>query len=151
MLTEVSGNLLDAEVDALVNAVNTAGVMGKGIALDFKRAFPANFDAYRLACRRGKVRLGELLVVATGQERPRWIVNFPTKAHWRSRSRLADLEAGLAELARVATELGIGSLAVPALASGNGGLPWDQVRPLLHGALADLPATDVLLYLPGSS
>src|SRR3954470_933773 len=92
----VTGNLLEAEVDALVNTVNTKGVMGKGIALQFRRAFPENYDAYRAACAAGQVQLGRMFVVPTGYlGRPRLIINFPTKAHWKSRSRLADIESGL--------------------------------------------------------
>src|SRR5690242_12615580 len=96
MIEDGHGNLLTADVDALVNTVNTVGVMGKGIALQFKRAFPANFRAYRAACERGDVRLGRMFVVDTGALGPRrFIVNFPTKKHWRNQSQLADISAGL--------------------------------------------------------
>jgi len=115
MIEEISGDLLKADADALVNTVNTVGVMGKGIALQFKQAFPANYEAYRRACQRGEVELGRMFVFPTGQLRPRFIINFPTKQHWRSRSRLADIEVGLADLVRVIRERGIASLAVPPL------------------------------------
>src|SRR3954470_1779593 len=90
----VTGNLLEAEVDALVNTVNTKGVMGKGIALQFKRAFPSNYAEYRAACDRGDVRLGRMFVTATGRlDGPRMVINFPTKKHWKSRSRLVDIDS----------------------------------------------------------
>jgi O-acetyl-ADP-ribose deacetylase (regulator of RNase III) len=96
----VTGNLLDANVDALVNTVNTKGVMGKGIALQFRRAFPENYDVYRAACEAGGVRLGHMLVVETGRlGHPRLIINFPTKGHWKSRSRLTDIEVACATCA----------------------------------------------------
>src|SRR5262249_35836272 len=102
MLSEEKGNLLVAPADALVNTVNTVGVMGKGIALQFKQAYPANFRAYAAACRRGEVRLGSMYTTETGlPDGPRYIVNFPTKGHWRSRSRLADVTSGLAGLREV--------------------------------------------------
>ena len=143
------GNLLHADVDALVNTVNTEGVMGKGIALQFRRAYPAMYDAYRAACKAGEVEIGKMMVWETGQASgPRYIVNFPTKRHWRAPSRLADVEAGLADLVRVAREYELDSIAVPPLGAGNGGLPWSQVRPLIVEALDRLDDTRVLLYEP---
>jgi O-acetyl-ADP-ribose deacetylase (regulator of RNase III) len=132
----VSGNLLEADVEALVNPVNTKGVMGKGLALAFRRAFPANYETYRAACEAGEVRLGEMLVVKDGG---RLIVNFPTKGHWRSRSRLEDIEAGLRDLRRVLVEREVTSVAVPALGCGLGGLDWADVQPRIEAALDDLP------------
>ncbi len=117
MITFVRGNLLEAGADALVNTVNTQGIMGKGIALQFKQAFPENYRAYARACKQGQVQLGRMFVYETGHlQPPRFIINFPTKSHWRSRSRLGDIRAGLRDLRRVVLELGIGSIAVP---------PWD--------------------------
>lgn len=148
MVEYVIGNLLEAEVDALVNTVNTKGVMGKGVALQFKRAFPENYKAYRRACVAGEVALGRMFVFDSGQlERPRYIVNFPTKEHWRSRSRLADIEAGLEDLRRVLTELGIESVALPPLGCGLGGLAWSDVRPRIEQALADL-SVHALVFEP---
>lgn len=142
------GDLLKAEVDALVNTVNTVGVMGKGIALQFKRAFPANFKAYEKACKKDEVALGSMFVFDNGQlTAPRWIVNFPTKGHWRSKSRLADIEQGLDDLARVIMDRGISSIALPPLGCGNGGLDWTDVEPLIRRKLEDLPVT-VHLYAP---
>src|ERR1035438_1894294 len=136
----ITGNLLEADADAFVITVNTKGVMGKGVALQFKRAFPANYKAYRAACAVGEVKLGRMFVFDTGRlERPRYIINFPTKDHWRSRSRLGDIEAGLQDLRRVLTELAIESVALPPLGCGLGGLDWTKVRPRIEAALADLP------------
>ncbi len=143
-----SGDLLEAPVDALVNTVNTVGIMGKGIALQFKRAFPANFAAYAKACRRGQVALGEMFVYDNGLERPRWIVNFPTKGHWRSQSRLTDIDHGLGDLARVIEECDITSVALPPLGCGNGGLDWRDVEPLIRRRLAGLSVV-VHLFAPG--
>lgn len=123
MLREAEGNLLDASVDALVNTVNTVGVMGKGIALQFKQAYPGNFRAYEAACRRGEIQLGRMFVFETGLlGQPRLIIDFPTKKHWRARSKLRDIRAGLADLRRVISEYEITSIAVPPLGCGNGGL-----------------------------
>ena len=140
MVEFTTGNLLEADVDALVNTVNTEGVMGKGVALQFKRAFPANYKAYRAACKAGEVKLGRMFVFDTGRlEPPRYIINFPTKGHWRSLSRLSDIEAGLTDLRRVLTELPVESVALPPLGCGLGGLRWSDVRPRIEAALADLP------------
>lgn len=140
MVEFVTGNLHEADVDALVNTVNTEGVMGKGVALQFKRAFPANYKAYRAACAAGEVKLGRMFVFDTGRlERPRYIINFPTKGHWRSRSRLGDIDAGLHDLRRVLGQLQVESVAVPPLGCGLGGLRWSDVRPRIEAVLADLP------------
>lgn len=121
----VTGNLLTADVEALVNAVNTKGVMGKGIALQFRHAYPENFKEYRAACAAGEVRLGHMLVVATGRlQPPAFIINFPTKGHWKSRSRLPDIDSGLRDLRRVLQELEIASVAVPPLGCGLG---WPEL------------------------
>ncbi|MEU7994031.1 macro domain-containing protein [Micromonospora sp. NPDC049060] len=147
MISIRHGDLLDADVEALVNPVNTVGVMGKGLALAFKRAHPANFTAYRAACAAGTVRLGRMFVYDSGTPgRHRYVVNFPTKGHWRSPSRLADIESGLPDLVRVLRDNRIGSVAVPALGCGNGGLDWADVRPLVETALAELPGVQVCLY-----
>jgi O-acetyl-ADP-ribose deacetylase (regulator of RNase III) len=136
----VTGNLLEADVDVLVNTVNTKGVMGKGVALQFRRAFPGNYKAYRAACAAGEVTLGRMFVFDIGRlERPRYIINFPTKDHWRSRSCLADIELGLGDLRRVLTELDVQSVALPPLGCGLGGLRWSDVRPRIEAALAGLP------------
>lgn len=149
MLTDEHGNLLEAPAAALVNTVNTVGIMGKGLALQFKQAYPGNFHAYESACRRGEVRLGEMFTYETGlMDGPRLIINFPTKAHWRSRSKLSDIKAGLRSLRAIISERHIDSIAVPPLGCGNGGLDWTEVRPLILEALGDLPGVRVLVYPP---
>ncbi|MCL5959412.1 MAG: macro domain-containing protein [Chloroflexi bacterium] len=149
MIEHVRGNLLEADVEALVNTVNTVGVMGKGIALQIRQAFPANYEEYRKACKRSEVRPGRMLVVPTGtMTNPRYIINFPTKRHWKGRARLEDIESGLRALVEVVEQKEIHSLAVPPLGCGNGGLEWSEVRPLIEAALAPLSEVRILLYLP---
>lgn len=149
MIEHVSGNLLEAEAEALVNTVNTVGVAGKGIALQFRQAFPENYEAYRKACQRGEVEPGMMFVYRTGKWTcPRFIINFPTKRHWKGKSKLADVEAGLADLIRVVREERIQSIAVPPLGCGNGGLDWEVVRPLIEAAFEPLPEVRVMLYAP---
>ena len=125
MIEIANGNLLTAPAQALVNTVNTEGVMGKGIALQFKNAYPSMYEAYAQASKAKQVRLGRMHVYDLGaivNEGPRWIINFPTKGHWRARSRLADIETGLQDLISTVRRLGIKSIAVPPLGCGNGGL-----------------------------
>lgn len=148
MIREMTGDLLRDDAQALVNAVNTVGVMGKGLALQFKRAFPEVFRTYQAACQRGEVQPGRVLPVRL-QSSDRWVLNFPTKRHWRQRSRLADIESGLDDLIRVIDELKIASVAVPPLGCGNGGLDWSVVRPLIIERLGVLDC-DVRLYGPGT-
>jgi O-acetyl-ADP-ribose deacetylase (regulator of RNase III) len=151
MIIEATGNLLDAQAEALVNAVNTVGVMGKGIALQFKKAFPENFAAYEMACKAGEVTSGKMFIFETGSTvGPRYIINFPTKRHWRDGSRIEDIETGLVALVADVRRLGIRSLALPALGCGNGGLSWKDVRPLIEKVFADLPDTGVLLFAPAA-
>jgi O-acetyl-ADP-ribose deacetylase (regulator of RNase III) len=152
MLRFTTGNLLHAEADAVVNTVNTVGVMGKGIALAFKDTYPENFHAYEAACRAGEVRVGCMFVTENHSlHGPRWIINFPTKQHWRNPSKLEWIRTGLADLRRVALDLGIRSLAVPPLGCGHGGLAWDDVRPLIEAALGDLSAIEVQAFEPTSA
>lgn len=148
MITTSHGDLIHAEAEALVNTVNTVGVMGKGIALQFKRVYPKMFDDYKAACSRREVSLGAMHIWETGQLIPRYIINFPTKGHWRDKSKLADIEAGLVDLVRVVHELGINSIAVPPLGCGNGGLRWNDVEPLIRSAFAALPRVRFALYPP---
>lgn len=145
----VCGDLLRADADALVNPVNCVGVMGKGLALQFKRSFPANFLAYAAACKRGEVRPGAMFVVeAERGESQQVIINFPTKRHYRDASRIEDVEAGLRALAIEIESRGITSIAVPPLGCGLGGLPWADVEPLIRQAMAGVPNTRVLLFAP---
>lgn len=149
MIEPTTGDLLKANAEALVNTVNCDGFMGRGIAAQFKNAFPANFTAYQQACKRGEVRPGQMLIVDLGVERrPRWIVNFPTKRHWRGRSRLEDIETGLAALVEDVRRLDVRSIAIPPLGCGLGGLRWEDVRPRIERAMSALPDVRVLLFGP---
>ena len=144
------GNLLAAEVDALVNAVNTEGVMGKGIALQFKKAFPESFQSYAHASKDGEIAIGRMHVVKRLTS-PRFIINFPTKKHWRNPSRLEYVEEGLVDLVAKVRELGITSIAVPPLGCGNGGLDWADVRPRIVEAFEAIPDVRVLLFEPSGA
>ncbi|MET9313152.1 macro domain-containing protein [Kribbella sp. NPDC003505] len=150
MIRTVTGDLLRQDADALVNAVNTAGIMGKGIALQFKRAWPAMFDDYADACARGEVQLGKMHVWSTGSAAPPLlIVNFPTKKHWRSRSQAQDISSGLEDLVRVVRDHDLRSIAVPPLGCGYGGLDWAVVEPLIHHGLAAVADdVDVRVFPP---
>jgi O-acetyl-ADP-ribose deacetylase (regulator of RNase III) len=144
----VKGNLLEADVEALVNTVNTVGVMGKGVALQFRRAFPANYDAYVAAVKRGEVEPGKMFSWEPGRlDGLRVIFNFPTKRDWRHKSRLIDIEAGLDDLRRLLIERDVRSVALPALGCGLGGLEWADVRERIEAALGDLPVR-VLVFPP---
>jgi O-acetyl-ADP-ribose deacetylase (regulator of RNase III) len=149
MIECVKGNLLEADAEALVNTVNTVGVMGKGIALQFRQAFPENYEAYRKACEHDEVQPGKMFVVPTGKlTNPRYIINFPTKRHWKGKTKIEDVESGLVALIETVKQYDIKSIAVPPLGCGNGGLRWQQVRPLIEKAFAELPDVCVLLYEP---
>jgi len=150
MIELTRGNLLESGADALVNTVNCVGVMGRGIALQFKRLYPGVSRQYEKACKAGEVRLGRMFVVKTGlmPPEPRYIIHFPTKQHWKEKSRLENIEAGLAALIGDVERLALASIAVPPLGCGNGGLDWDAVRPLIESAFAKLPAVRLLLFPP---
>ena len=151
MITYRTGNLLEAHVDALVNTVNEVGVMGKGVALQFKEGFPDAARAYIEAAKRGEVRVGRVLVTASDAlSGPRWVIHFPTKRHWRHPSRLEWVRDGLADLRRVISDLGIRSIALPPLGCGNGGLDWSDVRRLIEEALGDLEGVAVVVYEPSA-
>jgi O-acetyl-ADP-ribose deacetylase (regulator of RNase III) len=145
----MSGDLLEQRVDAIVNTVNTVGVMGKGIALQFKRKWPANAKAYEAACKRQEVVPGKMFVFDNGGlVEPKFIINFPTKRHWRQPSRMSDIDAGLIDLVAQIKRLNIRSIAIPPLGCGNGGLDWKDVRPRIETALNALPDVDVRLFAP---
>jgi O-acetyl-ADP-ribose deacetylase (regulator of RNase III) len=149
MLELVEGNLLEADAGALVNTVNTEGVMGKGIALQFSKKFPEMYAAYRAACKAGEVRPGRMHVFERGEMfQPRYVINFPTKRDWRSPSRLGDIEAGLAALVEEIRNRRIRSVALPALGCGNGGLNWKDVLPLIKAALEPLKDVRALVFPP---
>jgi O-acetyl-ADP-ribose deacetylase (regulator of RNase III) len=145
----VTGNLLEADAEALVNTVNTEGVMGKGIALQFNKAYPQMFKEYTAACKEGKVQIGQVHVHDLGRVvNPRFILNFPTKRHWRTPSRLEDIRAGLEALVREVKARGIRSVAIPPLGCGLGGLRWEDVLPLIEKSLDQVPDVDALIYAP---
>jgi O-acetyl-ADP-ribose deacetylase (regulator of RNase III) len=144
-----TGDILQADAEALVNTVNCVGIMGRGIALQFRNAYPANFRAYESACARGEVQPGRMFVFETGQlTNPRFIVNFPTKRHWRGKSRIEDIETGLGALADEIRKRRIQSVAVPPLGSGLGGLDWHAVRPRIEEALRDLEGVRIVVFEP---
>jgi len=150
MIRFTQGNLLEAKTEALVNTVNTVGVMGKGIALMFKERFAQNYQLYVAACKAGDVETGKMHVTATNElDGPRWIVNFPTKRHWRSPSQMAWITEGLHDLRRFLLENDVKSVAVPPLGAGNGGLKWPEVREQIVEVLGDLDV-DVLVFEPSS-
>lgn len=152
MITITRGNLLEADVEALVNTVNCVGYMGKGIALQFKKAFPENFRAYQRACQAGQVQPGSMFVYPTGSMlSPRYIINFPSKRHWRGKSRIEDIQAGLVDLIEVVRKQRIASIAVPPLGCGLGGLDWNQVRPMIEEAFAAVPDVDLILFEPAGA
>lgn len=152
MVQLMKGNLLNADVEALVNTVNTMGVMGKGIALQFRQAFPRNYELYRAACKRKEVVPGKMFLVSTNRfENPKFIINFPTKRHWRRKSEIKDIQDGLIDLVHVVRRENIRSIAIPPLGCGNGGLEWGTVRPLIERALLDIPEVEILLYSPAGA
>lgn len=150
MLEFKTGNLFSEEAEALVNTVNCVGVMGRGIAYQFKVNYPGNFKAYKKACDQGLVQPGRMFVHNTGQlNGPKFIINFPTKRHWRGKSRVQDIEAGLESLAREIEERDIQSIAIPPLGSGLGGLDWHEVRNLLEGTFGGIRNRRVVVFEPG--
>jgi O-acetyl-ADP-ribose deacetylase (regulator of RNase III) len=150
MMKLVQGNLLAAPAEALVNTVNTVGIMGRGIALQFKQAYPAMFRDYERACKAGEVTLGKVQVFDLGglAGGPRWIINFPTKRHWKADSRIGDIEEGLKDLVATIQKLRIRSIAIPPLGCGNGGLDWNEVCPRIEAALTEVPEVEALVYTP---
>lgn len=152
MIKLARGNLLEAPVEALVNTVNCVGYMGKGIALQFKQAFPANFKRYEEVCHAGDMVPGRMMIHDNGGlVNPRYIINFPTKRHWKGKSRIEDIESGLSALVADVQRLGIRSIAVPPLGCGLGGLEWRVVRPIIEQAFARLSDVQVLLFEPAGA
>lgn len=146
------GNLLTADVEALVNTVNCVGVMGRGIALQFKQAFPDNFKAYERACRAEEVYPGSIFITEISRfTNPRYVLNFPTKRHWKAKSKIEDIKSGLDALIADIKRLKIQSIAVPPLGCGNGGLDWEEVRPLIEQAFSQVSDVNVWLYAPSGS
>lgn len=149
MIEFTSGDILKDDVEAIVNTVNCVGIMGRGIALQFKNAWPENFKAYEAACKREEVQPGRMFVYEVGQlTTPRYIINFPTKRHWRGKSRIEDIESGLKALVSEIRQRGIRSIAIPPLGSGLGGLDWNDVRPHIEAAMRELPDVRVRIFEP---
>ena len=149
MIEIAKGNLLTADAEALVNTVNCIGYMGKGIALQFKQAYPENFKAYEKVCRAQKLHPGRMFVFKTQLlQNPKYIINFPTKRHWKGNSKIEDIKTGLVALIREVKQLGIRSIAVPPLGCGLGGLNWSEFQPMIESAFAELPGVHVLLFAP---
>ena len=138
MIRYTTGDMFEANVDALVNTVNCEGYMGKGIAYQFKLRFPQNNDSYKEACRRGEFGIGKILV---NKEDGRLIINFPTKDKWRKKSKYEYIEEGMKELVRILPNLQISSIAIPPLGCGNGGLEWGNVKMIIEKHLIELENT----------
>jgi O-acetyl-ADP-ribose deacetylase (regulator of RNase III) len=152
MVELTRGNILEAEAEALVNTVNCAGFMGKGIALQFKKAYPDNFEAYRRACAAGEMQPGRMHIFElSSMLNPKFVINFPTKRDWRANSRYEDIQAGLKALVADVRRLRINSIAVPPLGCGLGGLDWNRVRAMIETSFAELPNVRVLLYEPAGA
>jgi len=152
MVKITKGNILDQNTQALVNTVNCVGVMGRGIALAFRDAFPENFRQYKKACEKNEVQPGKMFVHLTGDIfENRYIINFPTKRHWKDKSRLVDIIAGLDEMVRVVKNLDIQSIAIPPLGCGLGGLDWNDVKPLITKAMESLPEVNAVIIEPDNN
>lgn len=149
MIHYTQGNLLVADAEAIVNTVNTVGVMGKGIALMFKERFPKNMQEYTKACKAKQVQTGKMFVTETGELMgPKWIINFPTKQHWRANSKMEWITSGLEDLKHFIIEHNVKSIALPPLGAGNGKLDWLDVKPKIEQALSDLEGVDIFIYEP---
>ena len=150
MIKYTKGNIIQANAEAIVNTVNTVGIMGKGIALAFKKTFPKNYKIYKQVCKEKKFNIGELLITTTGQLTPRLIVNFPTKKHWRTGSKIEFIEAGMKELVKAIHREKIKSIAIPPLGCGNGGLNWNEVKALISKELEPIKSKiEITIYEPG--
>ena len=149
MIQYKQGDILKEDAEVLVNTVNCVGIMGRGIALEFKRAFPNNFKAYEAACRRHEIEPGRMFVFETGKlTNPRLIINFPTKRHWRGKSRIEDIDKGLAALVDEVRNHKIKTIVIPPLGAGLGGLSWSKVRPLIERVLLEIPDVRVIVFEP---
>lgn len=152
MIEYTHGDLLRTDAEALVNTVNCVGIMGRGIALQFRQTFPDNFKAYETACKREEVQPGRMFVYETGwMTNPKYIINFPTKRHWRGKSRIEDIESGLIALRNEVKRRDILSVAIPPLGSGLGGLEWSEVKPRIENAMMDLDNVRVIVFEPKES
>lgn len=149
MITYTQGNLLEADAEALVNTVNTVGIMGKGIALMFKERFPQNMAEYARACKVKQVHVGKMFITETSELiGPRWIVNFPTKQHWRAKSQMQWIQDGLVDLRHFLEDNQVKSIAIPPLGAGQGGLSWPEVKIEIEKALSGITTTHIMIYEP---
>lgn len=152
MIELTTGDILQADAEALVNTVNCVGIMGRGIALQFKNQYPENFRTYEAACARKEVKPGQMFVFETRQlTGPKFIINFPTKRHWKGKSRIEDIDSGLIALAAEIRSRGIRSIAIPPLGSGLGGLNWSDVRPRIEAALRAIDDLRVIIFEPNAA
>jgi O-acetyl-ADP-ribose deacetylase (regulator of RNase III) len=152
MIKLTQGDILKADAEALVNTVNCVGIMGRGIALQFKKAFPTNFKAYTVACKADQVQPGKMFVSDLNHlYNPRFIINFPTKRHWKSKSLIEDIQSGLTDLIAIVQQHNIRSIAIPPLGCGLGGLNWEDVKPLITEAFQAVPEVNVLLFEPAGA
>ena len=148
MIEYKNGDILREDVEAIVNTVNCVGIMGRGLALQFKNKFPQNFKEYQLACKNKEVQLGKMFVHQTGQLiNPKYIINFPTKGHWKQNSKIEDISNGLDDLITIIEKYSIKSIAIPPLGSGLGGLDWKMVKKLIEEKLKNINCT-VILFEP---
>lgn len=151
MVEYKKGDILTEETEAVVNTVNTKGVMGKGIALQFKERFPENYKQYKKACEAGEVVTGKMFVTESGLLlNPQYIINFPTKEHWKNPSKMKYIHEGLTDLVRVIKEKQITSISIPPLGCGNGGLEWNEVRPVIENAISNISNLKIVLFEPSN-
>lgn len=147
-----TGDMFSENVEAIVNTVNCVGVMGKGVALEFKRRWPNNYKAYKRLCDEKRIKPGKMFVhelsSLLGEDGPRFLINFPTKNHWRGKSKISYITDGLDDFVHQVRRYGIRSVALPPLGCGNGGLDWAEVKPLIESKLADLPEVEVVVFEP---
>ena len=148
MIKFKQGNIFEQQTEAIVNPVNCVGVMGKGLALQFKKAFPANFREYKKMCDAGEFKVGQMLITKTDRTFPEYIINFPTKKHWRNKSQLEDIKLGLITLVQEIQRLDIKSIAIPPLGCGYGGLDWTIVKPLIIDAFNGIETVNVIVLEP---
>lgn len=148
MIKFKNGDIFIDQAEAIVNTVNCVGVMGRGLALQFKNKYPENFREYQKACKQNFVKPGRMFVFETGELiGPKYIINFPTKRHWKAKSKIEDIQSGLQDLVKTIEQYGISSVAIPPLGSGLGGLPWGLVKNEIIQALNDV-SCEVIVYEP---
>lgn len=148
MITYTTGDLFEAQTEAIVNTVNTVGIMGKGIALQFKQRFPDNYFIYKKACDQNLLKIGDLLITENNSLFFKYIINFPTKEHWRNPSKYEYVEKGLDALIEEIRKRNIKSVALPPLGAGNGKLDWEKVKEILNEKLIVLPEVDFIIFEP---